>query len=507
MTTSHSHDGDGSPDDVDTEYEEWSRRLDELDARAEAAMESGDDKAIGVSYVDLAEHLAGAAENGVVIELLLTAREAFLTHDPESAANCAAGIGYLAQSIGDYETAFGAFDTASEEWESLGELRLMADADSNVGAMATRLGEYETADTYLRSAIMYYIDHGLLDDAQQSMVNLANNLLLAGDPKEAETILTDLLAGFRPDSEEYAKCLASLASIYATSSRIEEARRNLDSASAIFESLGRSDDAQDTQMTLSHVLLTAGQYSRAIDIATRSREYYAQQDRHDKTAVCDYNLANYYTITGDYSAADVAFSRAFEGLRAAGQHHHIANLQWNRTKRLLMEAAVNARERAQLSKDAFDTAVSSLVALEHQRFQFTQARDRVKWSETLADRLATTFAMAEQLGRRDLVADLIETGINAGVYHGGSSDPSSFQHDLIPMDSDPPQFAVEDTPAAITHGSVSILLSDSLPMSPPPTLVSGSTGEPILKHQRELAASLDPKLDQVLAGVPSVPLW
>ena len=103
-------------------------------------------------------------------------------------------------------------------------------------------------------------------------------------------------------------------------------------------------------------------------------------------------------------------------------HHQIPNLSWNRVKRLLTEAGMNPARQDELVAEALDTAVSSVIAIDYQRFQFADSRRRAEWTATFADRLATAFDMAYKFGRPDLVADLIESGINAGVHNGHADD-------------------------------------------------------------------------------------
>ncbi|MFZ2239414.1 MAG: tetratricopeptide repeat protein [Gordonia amarae] len=495
-------------DDADAEFEEWDRRACELDAIATAASERGDWSTAGAAYAELADHMFQVAPYDDVIEEFLTAREAYQQVDTVLATRCMISVGLIAENAGDYHTAQEAFTIVRDEWAVHGERVPHAEANNNLGIMAVQTGDYEVAEQALLAAIAEYGELGIPYEALGTRINLASLYRLTGRRRAAEAefraVRTDLPEG----SREAVSCTASLGALYAESGRYSEAISELNTAVEGFTVIGATDDARDCDATIAFTLASSGDVSGGISKLLPLRQEFAAVDRLDKVAVCDYNLAIFYTFRNDFAAADLAFEHAAKGLAEAGLHHQIPNLAWNRVKRLLTEAGINPARQAELTAEALNTAVSSVIALDYQRFQFADSRRRAEWTSTFADRLATTFDLAHRFGSPELVAELIESGINAGV-HSGRADNSAGS--LVPFDdSDSSSESFEardgDDSAETLSAAARLLTTAALPMAPPPALIAASDTL-LLGRQRELAGRLDPLLADILKASPEVRLW
>ena len=488
--------------------EEWSRRLDELDERAQRADDGGNPREVVEAYVDLAEHLAGVADHDVVIELLLVAREACLEVDPARATELLQTVGLLAHTAGDFGSAYDAFGIACEELSSVADPEHFASSLNDFGAMCTQVGEFDEGEEVLRMAESIYLDRRLLHDAAEVRLNLANNLYQSGRGADAERLLSELVDFFGHDSVRQAMCLTSLAAVHVESGRAHLARPAVERAIKIFESAGDAEHAAESRMGLALVLLGSGEVDRGETLLAEVIDYYESIGKPDRVAICEYNRANAATARHDFAVADAAFDAASNGLAAAGMHHQLAKLQWNRVKRLTTEAALDPQRQATLGAEAVDTAVASLIASDYERFQFTDSWRRARWRDTLEHRMTWTFLLAYKLGATTVTADLIDTMINAGVY-GFSGTLMPDEPVALDVSTGPRAGAAmqDEPPTSLVLGlAATFLRTAELPMAPPPALVDGN-GRLLLERQRAMAAALDPDLAAVLETAPRVQIW
>lgn len=231
-------------------------------------------------------------------------------------------------------------------------------------------------------------------------------------------------------------------------------------------------------------------------------------------------------LTRDHSVfaeSDRHFAQTSRGLVSAQLFQYQCVLQWHRCVRYLREAAIaESSESAVLVRRALDSAVASYIGTEHERFQVSDPVIRGWWESYADQRLAWTLAIAYELTETDLVAELIECGLNAGIHTVLDTDDTG--HDRIGADIPTelgdghrtvPVVAVASPtgPAADLGAGARLLSSSHLMVQPPPALRyplrSGSvtSGQVMLGRQRRMAAGLDPDLAQILAAVPDVDAW
>lgn len=492
-------------EDEDREVAEWSATLDELDARAEASVQSGDPREIAEAHLALAEHLVGIAEFDTIVDLLITAREAYQEFDAVSAARCAVSVGLVAVEVGELDVAYDAFMTSAEEFAELKEWHLYAEAANNTGSIGLRLGDYAAAETALDDAIAVYTDLGLVDEIADVRINLANVYRLSGRPEKAEAELLDLRRQVPAKSLAARACVQSLAGLYAETGRAYLAVPLLEQGYLDAQSDGSEEEVLDARMNTGMGLLTAGHQRRGLQLLEEARQAFVDAGRPDKAAACEYNLATGYALQGDYASSDRAYETAARGLIDAGLAHQAANLQWNRVKRLFLQAAAEPAGRAARTAEAVDTAISALIAADYQRFQFADARRRAEWTELLSHRLTWTFLTAYKMGSKSLMADLIESAVNVGVYGAEGSAAEMVRLDMSPARQISTDFGPDGLAMAM-GGAATLLASAVLPQSPPPTLVTAS-GRTVLGRQRAMVARLDPRLADVLEKVPRVTVW
>ena len=495
----------------DSEFAQWERTFNELDERAAALKDAGGAE-FGSTLVDLADHVYGLVPDEDVVELLLQAREVYLTTDPEAAARCAFTIGLLAHDSGDAVLAQDAFAVARDSAVDLGDRELQAEAANNFGTAAIVTGDYQAAEIALEESTALYRDLGLDAEATDARFNLASVYRLTGQRDRAEYEFKALWLTYPAGSSEAGKCAASLGGLYMESERYEEATKEFARAAEVFTAIGAEVDALECEVGAASVRMMLGELGPAISSLKHARQQFHDIGRPDRTAVCDYSLALCFTLRSEFRAADEAFEAARVGLVRTEQHHHLANLMWNRAKRFLTEAAADASRRDALSSEGVDTMVASLFAIDSQRFQFRDSIRRIQWAETYAERLATTFTIAYRLGLHDVLIDLVESGINSGVYGiDGDTDAAPDDRSLVGLDDGDGAMAPNAVPGsedvATNLGTATLLATALLPLAPPPALLVPSTGTIVQDRQRRIAAAVDPYLREMLEALPAVALW
>lgn len=262
----------------------------------------------------------------------------------------------------------------------------------------------------------------------------------------------------------------------------------------------------------------------ALQSRLRQRKQLSSAGSRVGLAHCDCDLAVLYIHARQFSRADEHLSSATTGFTATRRHHHLANVQWIRAQRLLAESRDSVSDRHTLMTEAIDTAISSWIASEHERFQFADSESRLRWAQVADRRLATLLALAYEHGEPALVADLIEYGINAGL-HSVDAEFGDERCDLG-LDEDARSLwsteLIDHSEPDVGHGplvtetrrseeaAVRLLNSNELAMEPPAALratsADGSTRW-MLGVQRAMAARLDPELETLFKSVPTVDAW
>ncbi|PCK21647.1 tetratricopeptide repeat protein, partial [Rhodococcus qingshengii] len=143
----------------------------------------------------------------------------------------------------------------------------------------------------------------------------------------------------------------------------------------------------------------------------------------DDAADYERNLGAITTALGRFEVARSHFQKASEiYLRlqidhdAAWCQHNIGSIWWH------VASAADPVEHPVLLRRALRWLVPATVFLEGMRFQFTAAADRVAWARRIERSTRSLFEVATELGDEVLVADLIESAINAGVHTIASGD-------------------------------------------------------------------------------------
>lgn len=420
-----------------------------------------------------------------------------------------------AADLGQHGEAMTQFWLAAVAYDRLDDPAGTAVAAARFGESALEMGEFPEAEEALTTAeaTFRYLERD--DDVARVRMVLGRVRFATGSYRTAVAQLQKAIDHFspkrdRPSRLEWARATADLAEVELAQNNLRRASKQLGEALEVFIDCGSTDDEFDARIALASV-----RGSSIVDAEAdllEARAHFATRRRTDRVADVDFRLSALYSGAGDFTKADAAFDAAADGLRAARQYHQLANLQWNRAERYRAES--DSREDAddQLTGTMIDSAVSAVVAADFERFQFVDVGRRVEWAHRLRTRLASSFALAHDAGRMDVVADLIEWAINRGVH--GDEEPATVGPDFEAFDKrrvarrrvDGRRDDVSSNPIDLTMGAANLLDNDELPLAPPPTLLA-ENDRVILHRQRSLAASLDPELRDAMASAPTVEAW
>ncbi|GAA4758704.1 hypothetical protein [Gordonia alkaliphila] len=277
------------------------------------------------------------------------------------------------------------------EYDAADDKRGWAGALTDFAGVAVQLGLYDVAERSL-TAVLTEADFTRLDDdvVAEARMTLANLYCATGHGEVAEKDLRAHLGRYPDESFQAATFRESLGVLYAESQREHLAIPELRAAIRIYQKLGESVRLLEAQASLAWVLLATGDDAVGSELLFAVRAQFVQMRRPERVAACDYNWANFLVNQGRFDEADEYFAAAATGLTAAGMHHQLANLQWNRVRRLKAEAqrwdGIDRDLQRELRRDAADTAISALIAGEYERLQFDDVGRRINWMRHLSDR-------------------------------------------------------------------------------------------------------------------------
>ena len=318
-------------------------------------------------------------------------------------------------------------------------------------------------------------------------------------------------------TEQVADCTMNLGAVYQGMGRYQDAETAHTAAREVYQQLGLTEQVADCTMTLGIVYQGVGRYQDAVTAYTAAREVYQQLGLTEKVATCTMNLGNVYRAMGRYQDAETAFTSARAAFELLGLVLEVARCDHSRAVLLAAEGNPGRDVRAALT-----VLVPSVRVRDSVRFQFPKASDRLAWAASIADGLDLAFWLAHEVGDAELIADLIETQINHGIYttngpendgQGGAAavgtgdtvgsltnrqqlSASALDHFLFQAAHEgsapsPVQGGPGDGgPSATMSGLVTLLDTTVLPLGPPPQLLRpATTGAPRTVLDRHLPPS------------------
>jgi predicted ATPase/Tfp pilus assembly protein PilF/DNA-binding XRE family transcriptional regulator len=260
------------------------------------------------------------------------------------------GVGTLAWSQGDYQSARSLFEESLGIWRGLGDKHGVANMLNNLGIVALPLGDYAGAYAMHEESLAIYRE---LDDKWSIALSLANLGLVAlnrGDYEEAGSLLRESLELRRGlgDKQSIAQSLNNLGTILRCQGEYEAAYALHEEGLGIFRELG---DRWSLALSLSNqglVKLNMQDYDQARDLLEESLEMFREQGVKQGIATCLEGLAGVAGESGRKEEAVRLFSAAAALREAIG----VPTPPYDRAANQARLAAA----RKGLSKEAFSRA-------------------------------------------------------------------------------------------------------------------------------------------------------
>lgn len=309
------------------------------------------------------------------------------------------------------------------------------------------------------------------------------------------------------NDRQAANCIYNLGTVASRLSRNELARTHYLQALETFTRLGDEREVAGCTYCLGNIASSLGQYELARTHYQQALEACTSLGAEDKAADCNQNLGLLAFELGEFEQSRCYFERALEVFTRLGLHpdaghcQRLVGMTWQR-----QAATSDPAERPILLRRALAMMVPAAVFLDGMRFQFPTSTERVAWAGRIDGVTRSLFEIATELDDETLVADLIESAVNAGVHtisrDSGSGhdemlvpawalgvfadtlDPEALTRDQapnptgnrdnaqvdpgLPGDTENPN--EPDTPGSHLGGTGRLIVGARLPMRPPPRL-------------------------------------
>lgn len=487
----------------------------------------GADAAGNLSALGEVERKGG--DHGAAERAYLRARELYLRlGSPDEAADCLALVALERQDAGQLSGAEKAITQARVEFAARGRVAESAGCTGTLGSLHLAAGRLAFAEEAHAQAWTEYHALGLAREAAGALHNKARVLVVAGRLAEAGRDLREAWKVFDSlgDDSSAALCVADLGTVDQALGRLPEAENAYQRARATHSELGEGRYATTWLMNLGTVHASQGDYARAAREFEQAWSENISLGREAHAADCLLNLGKAQLGMGDLrqarrsvtharkayqrlgrtlEAADcvatLAAARALSGRRrAAGTMYGKARAEYSALGVPLRVALCDLRQallvaaarRRPDTRAALALAVPALLYVDARRFTFPDAATRLSWARLHAEWTALVFLWAEQSGDTALVAELVETAVNAGVHSSAPlREPDAgavwalgdnhLRYDDCPRTAPPPQDPGSLGAGAV--GAVRLVARAPLPLVAPPRLLLAPTWVALERHR------------------------
>ncbi|MRH91687.1 tetratricopeptide repeat protein [Nocardia sp. SYP-A9097] len=397
--------------------------------------------------------------------------------DEELRAECCQDIGDVLVQIGEYHEAITRLAESTRTFDSLSELMKAAAGRERAAVANFYLGRHAAAEDLFFEARTVFAHVGAPRWVAGVDMELGLIYCTTGRFEESERAYRDALDNFGALglNEDRARAQANLGGLYLRRGDYEDAALAYEAAEATFQRSGQKYQAAVCRENLGAIAIMRGDSEAGRNMTDSARAYF-QSDPSFRwnTAAAHRNSAVAETSLGHYGSAHEHLGQARRLNAELGLMIEVATCDF-------WEAVVTVGESDDDGlRRALDLGIPAMLLIDAQRFQYPHAASRIAWAALNAQIRGALFDWAHRLGDADLMADLIEVSVNAGM-HVAAHRPESAGSELFAplahaLDADlAPLSGPAKRPATTTirpiGGAAALISGAMLPMRPSPKLL------------------------------------
>lgn len=313
---------------------------------------------------------------------------------------------------------------------------------------------------------------------------------------DAEEIVVGMLerASDREGADMVGEILVLGADIADLDGRYTEALDRLDRAHGLFLSVADLESLADCEKDLAWTHLRLDQLDEATQWAEKSKQTRVTLGDSKHVADAQNLLGAIASRAGKADSAAAHYRAAAKEWLAAGDVDGVATAHRNLGWVLREESDFDATKAAEV----LDLWVPPLLHAAEQRCRFTRPVDRERWTRTARWAQSRVFEVAVIAQDTETITDLVNVGINAGVFerpsdaepdspfvmdsYSRASAGHSIGRSAVLAGAVPPR----QVHATTLSSTVAGIAEGTLPIAPPPPLIA-PYGRPTLSRYRALA--------------------
>lgn len=422
--------------------------------------------------------------------LLLEARARFARLGREvSGARCTLNLGLVYRVTGRFHAARTALGAARDALLEGGHPMEAAEATMHLGVLNIAVGDYRCARRDLRNARLVFRARGQSLRAARCDLYLGNLALETGALESARRRYTAARAAFLAEGRRRlaSDCTMNLGLIHLVADEFEEADAALREALHAYRDLGLHHEEADCTVNIGTIHHQRGDQAMAVAAYREARAAYERLELPVDAAHCSLNLGIAYRGAGDWEDAlrELAVARALFVDLGLPRDQAWCDLAAGRT--LIGQARARGRTPSTATmRGVLDLWVPALLYLDSARFQLPTAAERRDWRARVAGWYADVFTLAAALGDAELVADLVDTAVNAAHYPvtGTAEVPDA---EARGARRPPRRHGYVETHRLVLAEANPLLTGTTLPIAPPPRLRS-AYDHPVLRSAWDAVA-------------------
>ncbi|MBI8989441.1 tetratricopeptide repeat protein, partial [Corynebacterium meridianum] len=397
--------------------------------------------------------------------------------DKKGYANCLHSRGILERKNGNLARALEDTRRAVAIYKSINgdeKQKVVANCKHSMGNIYREMKDYGSARNLHGQAKELYESLGYLEPAHYCVMQLGILAALEGETDEARTYLVRALEYFRENNTSplnQALCLKHLGILASKVGNVEEFFSKLNGANELYGDLGSRLGQASILLTKARFFRNCGDWIRTDQALKDARRIYASPE-----------------VSNMVRCAHIDIQRARLIVMSSGVcvgGHDMDN------------ADVDIDEKAaEKLRNAIALALPAVVLLNRKRFTFVNAADRILWANVVQRSMGSILLWSRLAGTEELIVDLIETAVNAGIHQATSPALKDNENMILPEseigledvdslsvgevdhvdsvalgDDSGPGGSKEVEPPSLHMGGGSVLIAGArLCMAPPPQL-------------------------------------